>query len=189
MKNWPVAESGCRVTVVPARTPADEVLGMSPDGVFLSNGPGDPDVLEVVVDNTRKPIGRLPIFGICLGHQVLGLAYGGKTYKLKFGHRGGNHPVMHLESGRVEITSHNHGYSVDADSLPSDVEITHVNLNDGTVEGMRHRGMPVFSVQYHPEASPGPHDAGYLFDEFANMMSGRSSTRKETSAMRRRTSG
>jgi carbamoyl-phosphate synthase small subunit len=165
-----LAEGGCRVTVVPAALGASDVLAMGPSGVFLSNGPGDPEVLESAVRNVRELMGRVPIFGICLGHQILGLAYGAKTYKLKFGHRGGNHPVMNLASGRVEITSQNHGYAVDADSLPPETEITHVSLNDGTVEGMRHRMLPAFSVQYHPEASPGPHDAIYLFDEFARLM-------------------
>jgi len=166
-----LAESGCRVTVVPAGTSAEQVLAMHPSGVFLSNGPGDPEALGSIVAAVRGLMGHLPIFGICLGHQILGMAYGGKTYKLKFGHHGGNHPVMNLASGRVEITAQNHGYAVDAESLPPDVEITHVNLNDGTVEGMRHRSLPVFSVQYHPEASPGPHDAGYLFGDFTRLMS------------------
>ena len=163
-------EVGCRVTVVPWNCPAGEVLAMSPSGVFLSNGPGDPEALSPVVETFRSLIGHVPVFGICLGHQILGMAYGARTYKLKFGHRGANHPVMNLASGRVEITSQNHGYAVDADSLPADVEITHVNLNDGTVEGMRHRVHPVFSVQYHPEASPGPHDARYLFGDFTRLM-------------------
>lgn len=165
-----LAESGCRVTVVPASTPAADVLAMAPSGVFLSNGPGDPEVLDAIVRNISGLLGRLPIFGICLGHQILGMAYGGRTYKLRFGHRGGNHPVMNLATGRVEITAQNHGYAVDAESLPSEIEITHVNLNDGTVEGMRHRSLPAFSVQYHPESSPGPHDAAYLFDDFARLM-------------------
>ena len=165
-----LAESGCRVTVVPASTPAADVLAMAPSGVFLSNGPGDPEVLDGIVRNVSGLLGRVPIFGICLGHQILGMAYGGRTYKLKFGHRGGNHPVMNLSTGRVEITAQNHGYAVDADSLPGEIEITHVNLNDGTVEGMRHRSLPAFSVQYHPESSPGPHDAAYLFDDFTRLM-------------------
>jgi carbamoyl-phosphate synthase small subunit len=162
---------GCSITVVPAHTAAEDVLAMQPDGVFLSNGPGDPEPLESIVAQIRKLMGRIPIFGICLGHQLLGLAFGGRTYKLKFGHRGGNQPVKNLLSGKVEITSHNHGFAVDAESVPvSDVELTHINLNDQTLEGMRHRSLPIFSVQYHPEASPGPHDAAYLFDEFIGMM-------------------
>ncbi|HEY3174666.1 MAG TPA: glutamine-hydrolyzing carbamoyl-phosphate synthase small subunit [Candidatus Polarisedimenticolia bacterium] len=167
-----LSEVGCRVTVVPATTPAADVLAMGLSGVFLSNGPGDPEVLDSAVRNVQDLLGHVPVFGICLGHQILGMAYGGRTYKLKFGHRGGNHPVMNLATGRVEITAQNHGYAVDADSLPPDIEITHVNLNDGTLEGMRHRSLPAFSVQYHPESSPGPHDAAYLFDEFARLMAG-----------------
>ncbi|RMG47154.1 MAG: carbamoyl-phosphate synthase small subunit [Acidobacteria bacterium] len=166
--------AGCRITVVPAHTTAETVLAMDPDGIFLSNGPGDPEPLTGVVENVRQLIGRRPIFGICLGHQLLGLAFGGRTYKLKFGHRGGNHPVKNILTGRVEITTQNHGFAVEADSLPSgEIDITHVNLNDGTLEGMRHRSLPIFSVQYHPEASPGPHDAGYLFDEFVRAMRAR----------------
>ncbi|MSO21056.1 MAG: carbamoyl-phosphate synthase small subunit [Acidobacteria bacterium] len=162
---------GCRVTVVPALTSAEEVLSLNPDGVFLSNGPGDPAPLQVEAANIRKLFGKKPIFGICLGHQVLGLALGGKTYKLKFGHRGGNHPVINKLTGKVEITAHNHGFAVDPDSLPSsDVELSHWNLNDDTLEGFRHRSLPIFSVQYHPEASPGPHDSFYLFDDFRKMM-------------------
>jgi carbamoyl-phosphate synthase small subunit len=163
---------GCRVTVVPALTPAEDVLALNPDGVFLSNGPGDPEPLQTQVGNIRKLIGRKPIFGICLGHQLLGLAVGGKTYKLKFGHRGANHPVRNELTKKVEITSHNHGFAVDPDSLDlNEVEVTHVNLNDGTLEGFRHRSHPVFCVQYHPEAAPGPHDSHYLFDEFVKLMS------------------
>jgi carbamoyl-phosphate synthase small subunit len=162
---------GCRVTVVPALTPAEDVLALEPDGVFLSNGPGDPEPLVTQVANVRKLIGRTPIFGICLGQQVLGLALGGKTYKLKFGHRGANHPVLNKVTGRVEITSHNHGFAVDPESLnPADVELTHFNLNDATLEGFRHRREPVFCVQYHPEAAPGPHDSLYLFEEFKKLM-------------------
>ncbi len=163
--------AGCRVTVVPALTTAEDVLELKPDGVFLSNGPGDPEPLIEQAANAKRLIGRVPIFGICLGHQILGLALGGKTYKLKFGHRGANHPVLNLRNRRVEITSHNHGFAVDPDSLKaSEVEITHVNLNDQTLEGFRHRSEPVFCVQYHPEAAPGPHDSHYLFDEFVKLM-------------------
>jgi carbamoyl-phosphate synthase small subunit len=165
-----LVQTGCRVTVVPAFTSAEDVLALNPDGVFLSNGPGDPEPLQPQVANIRKLIGRKPIFGICLGHQLLGLAVGGKTYKLKFGHRGANHPVRNELTKKVEITSHNHGFAVDPDSLPADVEITHVNLNDQTLEGFRHRNHPVFCVQYHPEAAPGPHDSHYLFDEFIKLM-------------------
>ncbi len=168
-----LVDHGCEVTVVPARTAAADVLTLKPDGVFLSNGPGDPEPVEYAVENIRKLLGRVPIFGICLGHQLCGLALGGKTFKLKFGHHGSNHPVKNLRTSKVEITAQNHGFCVDPDSLPaSDVEITHVNLNDHTNEGMRHRSLPLFSVQYHPEASPGPHDARYLFDDFVTMMDG-----------------
>jgi carbamoyl-phosphate synthase small subunit len=164
---------GARVTVVPALTPAEEVLALNPDGVFLSNGPGDPEPLEFQAQQVRKLIGKKPIFGICLGQQVLGLALGGKTYKLKFGHRGANHPVLNRVTQKVEITSHNHGFAVDPDSLnQNEVELTHINLNDQTLEGFRHRTEPVFCVQYHPEAAPGPHDSLYLFDDFMKMIKG-----------------
>ncbi len=166
-----LADAGCAVTVVPAGTPAEDVLARKPDGVFLSNGPGDPEPVAYAVEAIRKLLGRVPIFGICLGHQLCGLALGGRTFKLKFGHHGSNHPVKDLQTGKVEITAQNHGFAVDPESLPaSQVEITHVNLNDGTNEGMRHRTLPLFSVQYHPEASPGPHDARYLFGRFVELM-------------------
>ena len=166
-----LVHSGCRVTVVPAGTTADDVLGLKPDGVFLSNGPGDPEPLDYQAQQIRKLVGKTPIFGICLGHQILGLALGGKTYKLKFGHRGANHPVLNQITNKVEITSHNHGFAVDADSLNlNELEITHMNLNDETLEGFRHRSHPVFCVQYHPEAAPGPHDSHYLFDDFVKLM-------------------
>jgi len=166
-----LVDHGCDVTVVPAQTSAEDVLALKPHGVFLSNGPGDPEPIGYAVENIRRMLGRVPIFGICLGHQLCGLALGGRTFKLKFGHHGSNHPVQNLRTKKVEITSQNHGFCVDPDSLPaSDVEITHVNLNDHTNEGMRHRSLPLFSVQYHPEASPGPHDARYLFDDFILMM-------------------
>jgi carbamoyl-phosphate synthase small subunit len=166
-----LVDHGCDVTVVPAQTSAADVLALNPHGVFLSNGPGDPEPIGYAIENIRKLLGRVPIFGICLGHQLCGLALGGKTFKLKFGHHGSNHPVKNLVTQKVEITAQNHGFCVDPDSLPSsEVEITHVNLNDHTNEGMRHRSLPLFSVQYHPEASPGPHDARYLFDDFIAMM-------------------
>ncbi|MBM4263477.1 MAG: glutamine-hydrolyzing carbamoyl-phosphate synthase small subunit [Deltaproteobacteria bacterium] len=165
-----LAESGCSVRVVPASMPAEDVLALNPDGIFLSNGPGDPDAVPYAKENVEKLVGKKPIFGICLGHQILGLALGGTTYKLKFGHHGGNQPVMDLTTRKVEITSQNHGFAVDADSLKGAVELTHVNLNDNTVEGLAHRDLPIFSVQYHPEASPGPHDANYLFKRFTDLM-------------------
>ncbi len=169
--------SGCRVTVVPAATSAAEVLAMKPDGVFLSNGPGDPAAVGYAVDAVAElSRSRTPVFGICLGHQILGLALGGKTYKLKFGHHGANHPVMDLTTRKVEITSQNHGFAVDVDSLEGRAVLTHVNLNDNTVEGMRHDRLPVFSVQYHPEASPGPERRPLLFERFVKLMDERSRT-------------
>ena len=166
-----LVSAGCDVFIVPAFATADEILAYNPDGIFLSNGPGDPEGVTYLIETTRRLIGRRPIFGICLGHQILGLALGGRTYKLKFGHHGANHPVKELHTGKVEITTQNHGFAVDIDSIPGgEVELTHVNLNDGTVEGMRHTRLPIFSVQYHPEASPGPHDSRYLFDRFVALM-------------------
>ncbi len=162
---------GCKITVVPANTPADKILAMNPDGIFLSNGPGDPKDVPEIIDEIKKLIGTKPIFGICLGHQLLALAMGADTYKLKFGHRGSNQPVKNLETGRVYITSQNHGYAVDEKSLENlPLEVTYISMNDGTVEGMRHKDFPIYSVQYHPEASPGPRDNMYLFDEFLKMM-------------------
>ena len=162
---------GCDVRVYPATTPASELLSTAPDGVFLSNGPGDPAVLSYAIDSARELVdAEVPTFGICLGHQILSLAMGGTTYKLKFGHRGANHPVKELDSGKVEITSQNHGFAVDPATLPKDVRVTHINLYDGTVEGLRHNTKPVFCVQYHPEAAPGPHDADYLFQQFIDEM-------------------
>jgi carbamoyl-phosphate synthase small subunit len=166
-----LTQQNCDVTVFPAKTPASEIIEQKFDGVLLSNGPGDPEPVTYAQENIRQLIGKVPIFGICLGHQLLGLALGGKTYKLKFGHRGGNHPVKDLRSGRVEITAQNHGFSVDPDSLRDhDVEFTHINLNDQTLEGFRHRTEPAFAVQYHPESAPGPHDSFYLFNDFMQMI-------------------
>jgi carbamoyl-phosphate synthase small subunit len=162
---------GCDVRVYPASTPTSELLASKPDGVFLSNGPGDPAPLDYAIANAKALVASdVPVFGICLGHQILGLAMGGTTFKLKFGHRGANHPVKKLSTGKIEITSQNHGFAVDPESLPPDVEVTHLNLYDGTVEGLRHKTHPVFCVQYHPEASPGPHDADYLFDDFLKLI-------------------
>jgi len=166
-----LTREGCRVTVVPAETRAEDVLALKPDGVFLSNGPGDPEPVDYAVKAIKQMMGRVPIFGICLGHQLTGLALGGKTYKLKFGHHGGNHPVKNMINGRVEITAHNHNFAVDPDSInANEVELTHVDLNDNTLEGLRHKTLPLFSVQYHPEAAPGPHDSHYLFRDFRALM-------------------
>jgi carbamoyl-phosphate synthase small subunit len=166
-----LCESGCRVTVLPGTSTAAEVLAHQPDGVFLSNGPGDPEPLEYAVGTIRNLLGKVPVFGICLGHQLLSLACGAKTFKLKFGHRGANQPVQNLATGKVEITSQNHGFAVAEESLPDALEVTHINLNDRTIEGVRHRDLPAFSVQYHPEASAGPHDSDYLFGQFKELMS------------------
>jgi carbamoyl-phosphate synthase small subunit len=161
---------GCRVTVVPGTSNAQEILALKPDGVFLSNGPGDPRPLGYAIDTIRNLLGQVPVFGICLGHQLLGLACGAQIYKLKFGHRGANQPVLNKDTGRVEITSQNHGFAISADTLPKQLEVTHLNLNDQTIEGLRHRDYPAFSVQYHPEASAGPHDSSYLFKSFHQLM-------------------
>ncbi len=165
-----LVDAGCRVRVVPAHMPAAQVLAMKPDGVFLSNGPGDPDAVPYARENVAALVGEVPMFGICLGHQIMGLALGGQTYKLKFGHRGGNHPVMDMQTRKVEITCQNHGFCVDVESLQGRADVTHLNLNDRTVEGLSHKEYPLFSVQYHPESSPGPHDANYLFRRFTDLM-------------------
>ncbi len=165
-----LVDHGCEVTVVPADTPAATVLALKPDGVFLSNGPGDPATLGYAVANIQRLLGQVPVFGICLGHQLMGLAVGGETFKLPYGHHGANHPVQALHSGHVEITAQNHGFAVTAEGLPPEIEITHLNLNDGTVEGLQHKGYPAFSVQYHPEAAPGPHDADPHFGRFVDLM-------------------
>jgi len=165
-----LADHGCETTIVPAQTSAEDILALNPDGIFLSNGPGDPAAVSYAIETVRHLLGKKPVFGICLGHQILALARGAKTYKLKFGHRGGNHPVKHLATGKIEITSQNHGFAVDVDSLPNTIEPTHWNLNDQTLEGFRCTDLPAFSVQYHPEASPGPHDARYLFQDFTHLM-------------------
>jgi carbamoyl-phosphate synthase small subunit len=165
-----LTQAGCKVTVLPGTAKAADVLAHKPDGIFLSNGPGDPAAVGYAIQTVKELLGKRPIFGICLGHQLLGLAMGGRTFKLKFGHRGANHPVLNQRTGKVEITTQNHGFVVDIDSLSKDVELTHVNLNDRTLEGMRHKRMPIFSVQYHPEASAGPHDSSYLFEEFRRLM-------------------
>ena len=166
-----LAAHGCQVRVFPASTPAAEVMAWQPDGIFLSNGPGDPAAVTYAIENIKQLAeGKTPMFGICLGHQLMGLALGARTYKLKFGHRGGNHPVKQLDTGAIEITSQNHGFAVDPNSLPATTRVTHLNLYDGTIEGLRHISKPIFSVQYHPEASPGPHDADYLFQEFLDEM-------------------
>jgi len=178
---WNIArhlrDEGCRVTILPGSATADEVMALHPDGVFLSNGPGDPEPLDYAIGTIRELLGKVPIFGICLGHQLLSLACGARTFKLKFGHRGANQPVLNLQTGRVEITSQNHGFAVDEESLPPDLEVTHRNLNDDTIAGVRHRSLPAFSVQYHPEASAGPHDSRYLFRQFREMMGAESSVR------------
>lgn len=165
------AALGCRITVVPARTSADDIISLAPDGVFLSNGPGDPAALSEIVGEVRKLFGAAPMFGICLGHQLIGSALGGQTFKLKFGHRGGNQPIKNMRTGRIEIAAHNHGFAVDPATLnDKEIELTHFNLNDGTLAGLSHRSLPIFSVQYHPEAGPGPHDSTYLFHEFIAQM-------------------
>jgi carbamoyl-phosphate synthase small subunit len=165
-----LTQAGCEVTVVPATMPPDKVLAMNPDGIFLSNGPGDPEPVTYAIENIKNLLGKKPIFGICLGQQLLGLALGGKTYKLKFGHHGGNQPIMDLTTQKVEIAAENHGFAVDMETVKDKVVMTHMNLNDRTCEGFQHKTLPAFSVQYHPEASPGPHDSRYLFQRFVDMM-------------------
>eukprot|EP00244_Chara_vulgaris_P014422 TRINITY_DN9013_c1_g1_i1.p1 TRINITY_DN9013_c1_g1~~TRINITY_DN9013_c1_g1_i1.p1 ORF type:complete len:328 (-),score=39.51 TRINITY_DN9013_c1_g1_i1:406-1389(-) len=169
---------GCRITVVPSMTTAEEVMAMNPDGILFSNGPGDPSAVPYAVESAKKLVGKVPVFGICMGHQVLGQAFGGQTFKLKFGHHGGNHPVRHEPTGRIEISSQNHNYAVDISTLPEGVEITHVNLNDGTCAGMVYPAMKAMSIQYHPEASPGPHDSDLAFHDFVKMMEEHKATRK-----------
>ena len=165
-----LAKRGCQVSAFPAATPADELLALEPDGIVLSPGPGDPELLDYAVETAKHLAGKIPLMGICLGNQILARAFGGKTFKLKFGHRGGNHPVKDLRTGRVHITAQNHGYAVEPDSLPSDMEISHLNLNDDTVEGIRHKNLPIIAIQYHSEASPGPQDNEYIFDEYINLL-------------------
>jgi carbamoyl-phosphate synthase small subunit len=165
-----LAKHGCRTTVVPCQTPAEEILSLKPDGILLSPGPGDPALLDYIVDNIKRLVGKKPIMGICLGNQLIARAYGGKTFKLKFGHRGGNHPVRDLKNGRIHITAQNHGYAVDPDTIGNELEVTHINLNDNTVEGIRHKELPIFAIQYHSEASPGPLDNVYLFQQFMEMI-------------------
>ncbi len=167
-----LAELGCKVTILPGTATSDEVMALNPDGVFLSNGPGDPEPVEYAIKTISELVGKVPIFGICLGHQLLSLACGAKTFKLKFGHRGANQPVMNLDTERVEITAQNHGFAVEEETIPDELEITHRNLNDNTIAGVRHKTHPAFSVQYHPEASSGPHDSRYLFQQFYDSMAG-----------------